>query len=116
MFTNFNNERYYIDFAYGVIRKGQKQAVYRKGILSEAHNNRIVTKCNIVLNGAVIASGETIRNPTDVFCKAVGRKIAMTNALKNISDRKLRSALWTAYFTRNSAPYYLGGKKVKNND
>ena len=40
--------------------------------------------------------GESICNPADNFCKSIGRKLALTNAMKSF-DRNLRTAIWKEY-------------------
>jgi hypothetical protein len=40
-----------------------------------------------------------ICSPKDNFCKATGRKIALTKVMKNFNDKEFRTAIWNKYFS-----------------
>ena len=90
----FSKKDYVIEFEY----KGQ---------------NKFITECRI-LEGKrhshpkdmrEVTSGEAIRVKADVHIKEVGRKVALTRALRNVFSEKehkdFRRAVWTAYLNRH---------------
>jgi hypothetical protein len=58
-------------------------------------------------------SAWAIRNPNDNFSKAAGRKVSLTAALKQIQDRNIRRAFWTAYFLQHRDGRGLTHKIIK---
>lgn len=48
------------------------------------------------LNGAVVNVGMAICHPTDNFCRAIGRKKALADALRYFG-KELRTAVWKEY-------------------
>lgn len=61
-------------------------------------------RCSIVtvaLNGHHVGQGVAVCHPTDNFCRAFGRKKALTNAL-HLLDKDLRTAVWKEYKVRCS--------------
>ena len=49
-----------------------------------------------------VAVGETELCPTDTYCKELGRKLALTRAIKGL-PRNERAMVWYAYFARLDA-------------
>lgn len=67
-----------------------------------------VTVCEVsVLNKNTnefdgIAGSYSVCHEMDQFNKAVGRRIALTNALHQIADKNLRRSIWKAYFAQHN--------------
>jgi hypothetical protein len=83
--------------------------VYRNGrttgtaALRNIHNKRITTESEISQkdqdgNWSTLAVGESVRHPKDKFIKAVGRRLALGKATKQLPDRILRKKIWDEYF------------------
>lgn len=56
-------------------------------------------KCSLAkvsLNGEPFSIGMAVCNPNDNFCKAIGRKNALTYGVCTLS-KELRTAVWTEY-------------------
>lgn len=50
-----------------------------------------------MIGGAVEASGIAMCSRGDNFCRAIGRKVALKRAIKNL-PRPERTKIWQAYF------------------
>ena len=63
-----------------------------------------ITICHI--NDMVHFAGIALCNPKDQFCKATGRKIALSHALKSIGlDKPARRQFWAEYFKLTNKNY-----------
>jgi len=58
---------------------------------------------DVAINGDPVAQGESYLHPMDRvsrFCKATGRKLSLTRALK-VFDKPTRKAFWEVYLTKS---------------
>jgi hypothetical protein len=55
------------------------------------------TECIIEKDGEILAEGEAFCGLGDHFDKAVGRKISLTRALKEIDDKEFSAVVWNKY-------------------
>lgn len=78
------------------------------GTIRQSHNglDRIDTVCNVSLihedkvraeKYQKILSGVAVQNSSDVFSKAIGRKVALTRAIRNYFNKQQRTIFWDIY-------------------
>ena len=65
----------------------------------DVEENRRCFMAIIYRNGIVIGNGVAVCNPVDNFCRAHGRKIALTNALYQL-NKPLRTVIWKEYLSK----------------
>ena len=53
----------------------------------------------VTIDGILAGQGTAICHPSDNFCRAIGRKKALTEAISALS-KKTRSAIWAEYNTQ----------------
>jgi hypothetical protein len=58
--------------------------------------NRRCSLATVYVDGRVVGSGVSVCHPTDNFCRASGRKTALTYAVHTL-NKPLRKAIWEAY-------------------
>jgi len=61
-------------------------------------------KCSlatVIVNGLETGRGIAICHPGDNFCRAIGRKRALKDALSSV-PKKLRTAIWRSYLAKCS--------------
>lgn len=51
-------------------------------------------------NDQLTYHGMAVCHPVDNFCRATGRKRALSNALLGLADKELRKAIWKEYEAR----------------
>lgn len=59
--------------------------------------NRRCSIVTVILNEKEVGHGMAVCNPVDNFCRATGRKRAMTIALSSLT-KELRTAVWEEYW------------------
>jgi hypothetical protein len=70
-----------------------------KGILANDPNREVNgTECSISKNGNLIAKGLSYCSPSDVFIKAIGRKLSLLRASALVGDKGIRTSIWNEYF------------------
>jgi hypothetical protein len=99
MNINFNNQSYRVRFAYTDGKNTGRKA------LQKIHNRRIVTSATVQTKQGEewidLATGESIRNKHDIFDKALGRRMALGNATKQLGNKPLQRAIWDVYFDQH---------------
>jgi hypothetical protein len=54
---------------------------------------------------ALLSTGQALCSASDIFEKAIGRKVSLTRALKNAGfDRETRTAIWKEYWSLVKKP------------
>lgn len=108
-----NGKQYRVRFHYAVQDGNGYHFAGRA--LQDAETKRVVTFCEIMvltkqvnkdkdMDWAGIAGSFATRNPQDPFNKALGRKLAFTQALNQIADRQFRKTAWANYFMNHREP------------
>lgn len=64
--------------------------------------NRRLTLCTVE-EGETAFVGQAICNPRDQFCKAIGRKVALADAIRYLPKEK-RKTIWKEYHSRFKVP------------
>jgi len=62
-------------------------------------DNRRGSLATISLNGKQISQGVAICHPVDNFCRAIGRKRALADAMYAL-NKEMRTVIWEKYKTR----------------
>ena len=101
MFVQVNEKKYSVEFRHKILKMTTHCIIKDTGVDGKPQ-------------GDTIATGIAVCAPTDQYCKAVGRKIALTRALKilttNINEpifstqkvvrKAIRKTFWEAYLNR----------------
>ena len=69
---------------------------------SESNRHHAITYCLVQNGDGSLRNGMALCSVYDKFNRAIGRKLAMTRALKNL-DKPTRTAVWDKYFTVSKA-------------
>lgn len=101
MRVDFNGRNIQVRFSYWIGKKTGGRA-----LAQNIKNKKIKTVCEIyekLENGdvRVLALGESVRDPRDMFLKSVGRRNALSRATVQIPDRATRLKIWDEYYNQH---------------
>jgi len=100
-----DDHEYEVRFCHTVLEPNEVQSWVKDINLCEGRvipnliNSRRSTIARIFSDKRLVRLGASICNPEDNFCRATGRKLALTKALCPFS-KELRSAIWAEYHKR----------------
>lgn len=66
------------------------------------NENRRFTICTVE-DGKRTLVGQSICHPKDQFCKAIGRKVALADAIRGLS-KETRKTIWDEYHSKFKVP------------